>query len=186
MRDWESALGDRLLHDVAEPPPEGASAAVALVLREQHELEVLLIQRVERVGDPWSGQIALPGGMHGATDRNLADTARRETLEEVTLDVVETCAWIGRLPEVRPRNVPTLAVFPFVYALHQDAPVRTGDEVEAVFWAPLGQIRESEAVTSVTVRGHQLKAPAFHLEARVIWGLTHRILTDFFALGVVP
>ena len=41
--------------------PDARPAAVALVLLEdQHGLEVLLIRRAERTGDPWSGQIALP------------------------------------------------------------------------------------------------------------------------------
>ena len=38
-------------------------AAVAVVLRDVGELQVLLVKRKERLGDPWSGQIALPGGM---------------------------------------------------------------------------------------------------------------------------
>ena len=42
--------------------------------------EVLLIRRAEREGDPWSGQVAFPGGMVNAEDERFEDTARRETV----------------------------------------------------------------------------------------------------------
>ena len=37
-------------------------AAVSMVLREGEELSVLMIKRAVRKSDPWSGQMALPGG----------------------------------------------------------------------------------------------------------------------------
>lgn len=186
MRAWEAALRQRLRPEDVSLPEAGRAAAVALVLRDIGQPEVLLIQRVEREGDPWSGQIALPGGMHSPTDRSLSETARREALEEVALDVTETCGLLGQLSAVRPRNVPTLTVFPFVYGLRREAALRPGDEVEEIFWSALERIRASEAVRSVAVRGHPLQVPAFLHGEKVIWGLTHRILTDFFALGVLP
>ena len=52
--------------------PEARPAAVALVLLEGPQgLEILLIKRAERGDDPWSGQIALPGGRYDAGDRDL-------------------------------------------------------------------------------------------------------------------
>src|SRR5690625_6874508 len=58
-------------------------AAVAMALREQAgSLSVLMIERASRVGDPWSGHMAFPGGMMERTDRDSLTTARRETAEE--------------------------------------------------------------------------------------------------------
>jgi len=52
----------------ARRPP----AAVALVLLEGPQgLELVLIKRAERGDDPWSGQIALPGGRYEVGDRDL-------------------------------------------------------------------------------------------------------------------
>src|SRR5207244_771887 len=63
--------------------PDARPAAVALVLLEgPHGLEILLIRRAERTDDPWSGQIALPGGRYGPGDLDLEATAVRETREE--------------------------------------------------------------------------------------------------------
>ena len=54
-------------------------AAVALVLRGRtvDDAELLFIRRAERVGDPWSGHIAFPGGREEEGDETLADTADR-------------------------------------------------------------------------------------------------------------
>ncbi|MDP5071772.1 MAG: NUDIX domain-containing protein, partial [Congregibacter sp.] len=61
-------------------------AAVALVLQlRDGELGVLMIRRAEREGDPWSGQMAFPGGRMDKTDANGYAVAVRETHEEVGL-----------------------------------------------------------------------------------------------------
>ena len=80
-------------------------AAVALILRETRgdDLELLFIKRAARADDPWSGQIAFPGGRHDATDASLEDTAVRETREEVGLELRRDGAIIGVLDELRPR-----------------------------------------------------------------------------------
>ena len=68
--------------------PRDRHAAVALMLRERSgRLELLVIQRAEKAGDPWSGHMALPGGRREPGDRDAYDTARRETLEEVGIDL---------------------------------------------------------------------------------------------------
>ncbi len=181
MQSWERDLKNSLLRGDAEPPEGAPSAAVALVLRKwQTQLEILLIERIEREGDPWSGQVALPGGMMGSGDGLLSRTSRRETLEEVSIDLDETCRVLGRLEAVRPANVPHLTVFPFVYSLQGDVTVREGGEVKRAFWAPLSHLRESATSRRVKVRGRELVVPAFLHEDCVIWGLTFRILTAFF------
>ncbi len=92
---------------------------------------------------------------------------------------------LGRLPPIRPRNVPELVVFPFVYALQDDVTMRGGVEVREAFWCPLAEMTASAAERLVRVKGHELLAPSFLHGEKVIWGLTHRILTSFLELGVV-
>ena len=53
------------------------SAGVAVVLRvNDGEEQVLLIKRAERKDDPWSGQIAFPGGRVDRTDTSFEETAK--------------------------------------------------------------------------------------------------------------
>src|SRR5687768_2605338 len=72
-----------------EHDPEARPAAVALVLRavEMKGLELLFIRRAEYADDPWSGQVAFPGGRHESGDESLERTAIRETWEETGIDL---------------------------------------------------------------------------------------------------
>ena len=93
---------------LSDPPPfegESPQAAVALVLRATSGLHVLLIKRARSERDPWSGQMALPGGRRDAVDATLLATAMRETLEEVLpamLPLFDAC--YGRDIEIHGRS----------------------------------------------------------------------------------
>src|SRR5436190_20285034 len=83
--------------------PGARPAAVSLVLLDGPAgAEILLIKRAERAGDPWSGQIAFPGGRQDPEDRDLLETAVSETRAEtgVELDAAER-------PRVRDALVPS-------------------------------------------------------------------------------
>ena len=59
-------------------------AAVSLLLSENFQgTELLLIERAHQDGDPWSGQMAFPGGRRELQDETVLDTAIRETAEEI-------------------------------------------------------------------------------------------------------
>lgn len=160
-------------------------AAVALILRTTStgEVEVLFIKRAARDYDPWSGQIALPGGRHHAGDASLEATAVRETLEEVALDLRREGAMIGALDELRPRTpvLPPVIVRPFVATVTIDAAVQPCDEVAELFWAPLDTILDPASVrdTEILVRGLRMRRPAIHYRGHVIWGMTERIVHNF-------
>ena len=66
---------------------EEAAAAVAIICTQQDE--VLLLQRSNNPADPWSGHLALPGGMREHSDPNLLATCIRETREECWLSLSE-------------------------------------------------------------------------------------------------
>ncbi|MEM2035144.1 MAG: NUDIX domain-containing protein, partial [Candidatus Caldarchaeum sp.] len=58
-------------------------AAVAIILRNlDRSPEVILVKRASRLDDPWSGQIAFPGGRRKPSDQSLVQTALRELKEE--------------------------------------------------------------------------------------------------------
>src|SRR5204863_9652046 len=64
-------------------------AAVALIFRAGRDgsPELLFIKRAEYPGDPWSGQIAFPGGREESGDASLQQTAIRETRGETGIDL---------------------------------------------------------------------------------------------------
>lgn len=62
--------------------------------------EVLFIKRASRVGDRWTGHVALPGGKRDPEDVDDKAAAIRETSEEVGLSLTaDDCVYVGNLPE---------------------------------------------------------------------------------------
>ena len=166
--------------------PDARPAAVALVLLEGPQgLEIVLIKRAERGDDPWSGQIALPGGRYEAGDRDLEATAVRETSEETGVDL-SGAERLGALDDLYPRTslLPPVVVRPFVFALTRRAALVPSDEVQRAFWLPLGRLSEAGVRREVTVkvRGGTHTLPAYLVDDDLIWGMTERILTPFVDL----
>jgi 8-oxo-dGTP pyrophosphatase MutT (NUDIX family) len=167
---------------------EGArEAAVALIIRAQQELELLLIKRAEHEKDPWSGHMALPGGRRDRQDADLLRTAQRETEEEVGVPLRTNGELIGRLDEVSPRNprLPPIIIAPFIFAVSSDTtPVIDTREVEAAIWVPFSALRDESAASEIliTLEGGSRAFPSLVYGEYVIWGLTHRIVTQFFEL----
>lgn len=166
------------------PEMEIARAAVALLLRPSADgLELLLIQRAERAGDPWSGHMALPGGREQASDESPVHTAARETREEVGIDVEAGGRLLGALEPVWPQSsrAPGILVRPFVFSVPADSEPVPNEEVAAALWIPLDELRGPGAVTEhlLEMEGARYRFPAIGTRGYVIWGLTHRILSDF-------
>jgi len=109
-------------------------------------LELLIIRRAENELDPWSGHMALPGGGRDPRDESVYDTARRETLEEIGIDLGEG-RFLGRLDDLnpRPRTMPgQLVAATVVVAIDAEpGPLDTREVVEA-FWVPMSRLLEEE------------------------------------------
>ncbi|MGZ3500444.1 MAG: NUDIX hydrolase [Gemmatimonadaceae bacterium] len=174
---------------VAAEEEEGVRrAAVALIFRlgENDLLELLFIKRAVYEGDPWSGQIAFPGGRVEPRDASLEETAIRETREETGIDLTSEGMIVGRLDDLRPRTVrlPAIMVRPFVSLLDRSEPLVLSPEVALSFWLPFAALARVEAWHEdiVSARGIQINARVFHHEQHVIWGMTERILAQLLAL----
>jgi 8-oxo-dGTP pyrophosphatase MutT (NUDIX family) len=163
-------------------------AAVALIIRAgaNGAPELLFIQRADYPGDPWSGQVAFPGGREEEADPTLADTAIRETREETGIDLVRDGTVIGTLDDLRPQTVrlPAVIVRPYVVVLNRFEPLLLSDEVALAFWVPLEAFKDTPSWrdTDVLARGVQMNRRAFHHQGHVIWGMTERVLAQLLAL----
>jgi 8-oxo-dGTP pyrophosphatase MutT (NUDIX family) len=172
------SLRDRLLpqNSVRGSEEESPVAAVAIIINPNDQGgSVLFIKRTERRGDPWSGQIAFPGGRKSPIDKGLAETAVRETGEEVGIQL-SGHELLGHLPIVTTRSR-RMRVLPFVFQLKSTVVILTNEEVAEAFWVSLNDLERLE-VESREVRIDEgiLSADSYVCEGRVIWGLTFRII----------
>jgi 8-oxo-dGTP pyrophosphatase MutT (NUDIX family) len=173
----------------------GERAAVAAILAPRgtsDDAELLFIKRAEREGDPWSGHVAFPGGRHDPRDATIFDTAVRETMEEVGLDLTTRATAIGRLedlPAVARGRRTGLVITPIIFALDSEAvTLAPNEEVAATLWVPLGQLARFEGAGTMTYRylGKDLELPCLRLGEHVLWGLTYRMVTLLLEALKVP
>jgi len=172
-------------HKPAVFEPTAAQASVAMILADgDNDLDVCFIRRAERDGDPWSGQVAFPGGRAGPADVTASGVAERETLEEIGLPLAASDL-IGPLP-VRPIQRQKLKVMsPFVYYVGAGAQtvatVREHLEVANVFWVPLHHLFDQRAATELEYPpgATATSFPGIQYGEHVIWGLTLRVLESF-------
>jgi 8-oxo-dGTP pyrophosphatase MutT (NUDIX family) len=156
------------------------SASVAVIFRNgQEDEEVLLIRRAEREDDPWSGQVAFPGGMVSPADKSFEDTARREAAEEVGIDLSSGAAvFRGYMRDFRARTKEVVVV-PSVFKFAAPSALTPNNEVVSYEWASLGELRGEEARSShlIPKGGGQIPFPCIVHRGLVIWGMTERILS---------
>lgn len=173
-------------------------AAVAMILRPlvaSHGAgasEVLLIERAEREGDPWSGHMAFPGGRVDAGDASVRHAAERETREEVGIDL-GAAELLGRLDDLgghRATGAPRIVVSAFVYHLSQTGALAPNHEVRSAFWFPLADLRAPERqIDHRWPAGAASPFPGIRVgasERHVVWGLTYRFLEVFFSRVAHP
>ncbi|HSK04804.1 MAG TPA: CoA pyrophosphatase [Kofleriaceae bacterium] len=183
-----SRFVDRLAQRLTGPAPAAPvaaprRAAVAAVLHDEPDgPHVLLMKRVERVGDPWSGHISLPGGGYHPADASLLETAIRETHEELGVDLAGARV-LGSLAPLHPRVSGPLGieVTPFVFATETPLEPVCGPEAFSAFWLPLPLAASGSLDETYTYPSTQAAFPSWRYEGHVIWGLTWRILGELLA-----
>ena len=169
---------------VADHDPAARPAAVAVILHEDSTgISALFIKRAVQTGDPWSGQIAFPGGRFEAGDDDLQSTAIREAHEETGIDLT-TAEKLGPLDDVNPRSphLPPIVVRPFVFVVpHRTPHTNSPAEVQRSFWIPFQTLIDPTTSTQVTMtlRGVPRTFTAYKVDGEIIWGMTERIVRLF-------
>jgi ADP-ribose pyrophosphatase YjhB (NUDIX family) len=160
--------------------PEARRAAVAVVVSREDDPALIFIRRKVREGDPWSGQMALPGGFQAANGESLSATAARETREETGLDLAECGRLLGALDDLSPRTprLPPIIVSPHVFAVGARAPLVPGDEADEALWLLARDIFDpaNRTTLALPLPGGERAFPAIEVGTHLVWGLTERIL----------
>ncbi len=173
-----------------EPAPDTRQAAVAIILCAQDhqstDIQIGFIQRSARVGDPWSAQMAFPGGHLDPEDTDLKAAAMRETLEEINVSL-EAALYLGPVDQqfAAPRGPRlNMIIEPHVFTLPAVPDCQPNYEVAEVVWAPLTDLMsnqwhdtETKPIDNTLTVFNGYRLPRGHF----VWGLTYRMLKSFFA-----
>ena len=157
------------------------SAAVALITIEESG-EFLVVRRSAHPDDPWSYQIALPGGKREA-DESLIDTATRETFEECGIKLKAPHEKLQ--PHIAGRFVnKDLWVQPFLFKLKQKPTIRLDQsELSAFYWVSEQEFTNEAFHGSKNISSiyPELNFPVFPVEENYIWGFTYSVLVKYFS-----
>ena len=158
-------------------------AAVAMLLREQAgEAEVLFIRRAEYELDPWSGDLAFPGGCIDPTDGTPRAAAERETHEEIGIKLAPQ-HYLGRSDDLAGAYL-SIHISCFVYQLDKEVEFRLNGEVVDLFWVPFRTLLDPQRnrLHEFHYRGAGRCHPVIDLSEwsdRPLWGITYRLLENF-------
>ncbi len=147
---------------------------------------ILFVKRKVRSGDPWSGQMAFPGGYASLDDESAVATAERETEEETGLDLAVAGERLGMLDDIHPRSVhlPRILVTPCVFAVPARLEVAAGPEVDAAVWLKVEDLlaAESRHPFELHLPTEKRTFDSIRVEGFTIWGMTERILAQLTEL----
>ncbi len=185
--DIREKIGKALALPGADSDPgEGlvASAVALMLCRAEEQHWIWFIRRTEYRKDLFSGHVAFPGGKRKNEDSTLLHTAFREVEEELGFSLETEGRILGEMGFVRPFTpaVRQYAVKPFVAFIDADPDFIPNYEVAQYFRVPVRHLLSPEnRKTRERVRGDEIVNDyVFRYRNHIIWGLTGRILNEFF------
>ncbi|MFK8037632.1 MAG: CoA pyrophosphatase [Crocinitomicaceae bacterium] len=156
------------------------SAVLCLLTQKNKSISITLMERTID-NSPHSGQISFPGGKMELFDKNLNETALRETHEEIGIHPSEIIV----LGQLTPFYIPVsnFQVTPFIgYTTGNKTLKLSKREVKTVFEIDIQDLINPIHLTKKDIPNHlgqTLKnIPCFLIDNRVIWGATSLILNE--------
>lgn len=159
--------------------PGEAAVLVSIVYR-QGVPHFILTKRTESVSTH-KGQISFPGGLWEKGDRDLTQTALRETYEEIGIspEKVEVLGEFNDFQAITDhlvRPIVGLVSSEAAFCLHEG-------EVAYLLEIPLSFfLNDPPVVKQRLVRGEWIDVYYYDYRGEIVWGLTARIIKDFLDL----
>lgn len=162
--------------------PKFAAVNIVLYLKDG-EWYFPLIVRSTNERDRHSGQISLPGGKKEESDRTFADTAKRETSEEMGLEE----PYIRMIREMSPIYIPpsNFYVRPFISYTKKnpDFFLQETEAVELIEFPVSSMLKLTEQPEMMVLPSSRgVEVPVINFNGYLIWGATSMILSEFSQL----
>ena len=168
-------------------------ASIAIILRDGPQgTEFLLMQRAKHDKDPWSGQMAFPGGKFEPNDITKKATAIRETAEEVGIHLNEQ-DYLGQLDDlygVKENNKYNVIVSCYVFKTDRILTPKGNYEVADLVWLPMSYLQNSKNCYEYyhpKINNKRMPAVLINQQKeQVLWGLSLRMLTMMYQVIDTP
>lgn len=121
-----------------------------------------------------AGEISFPGGSRHQEDKDLLDTATRETREEIGIDIIRNQV-IGQLKPVTTLNS-GFTITPFITILDTDPSVSPNSEIESILKIPLIPLLKTIQDDKDAHHKSIQEMFTFTFENHLIWGASARML----------
>ena len=155
------------------------AGVLILLLKEDHEDEykILFTKRSSKL-KTHSGEVSFPGGKWEEEDKNLYETALRESNEEINLEI-NNVTQLGRLDILLSRH--KMEVNPYVGYLDKFQHFKGNFEIEEIFTVPISFLMNQKNISYKEFNKKDLKVyiPSWVYNENRIWGLTAMITADF-------
>ncbi|NNE26543.1 MAG: CoA pyrophosphatase [Saprospiraceae bacterium] len=166
-----------------EPKANAKEAGVLALLHPNgKDLKLTYIKRPQRnTLDKHSGQVSFPGGKKEKVDKNIIDTAVRETYEEIGINPKD----IRILGQLTPLYVyvSNFLVYPSVGVIDYEPDyILQSSEVDYTITADLNELTNPGTVQKrdLKIRGFTMRdVPYFALGEETLWGATAMITSEF-------
>ena len=165
------------------PVEELRQAAVLIAVTDSEDPELIYTLRSNKVGSH-GGEVSFPGGMFEKEDKDLQNTALRESQEETGLDQSKVNI-LGPIDTVVSRF--NISVTPYVGIIPNNIELNNNsDEIEACFRVPLSFLLKDKRHRNdeINRNGDIFFMPAYSFDSYIIWGLTAMITVDFLNIAL--
>ncbi len=168
-----------------DDPSLARAGAMLLLYPNDGDQSIILTKRSQLV-DRHRGEVSFPGGVAEDADRDLQETALRETFEELGVRP-EDVTLLGELDEMPTSTRFLLSTYvgtiPYPYEFN---PCEA--EVAAVLEVPIPALLSGDNVRDEVrvVDGKLVNSPSYVHDGNLIFGATARILTRFLEMIEAP
>ena len=157
------------------------AGVLVLLFDKNGEYWVILNRRTQKV-EHHKGEICFPGGRKDRLDKDLTETALRETWEEMGISPgrISVLGVLGKTETTTGYQItPTVGLISYPYQFNIQ-----NEEVEEIIEMPLSTLfsDDSKRDEAKILEGEVIMQPAFHYEDNMIFGATARILNSFACL----
>jgi 8-oxo-dGTP pyrophosphatase MutT (NUDIX family) len=181
---WQMASSDRFVKNFPRLPGKDTRIAAVLILLYPHNgsIHTVFMQRPDYNG-VHGGQISFPGGKKEPEDKDVIQTALRETKEETGVDPVK----VNVIGTLTPLFIPVsnIIVTPVIGWINEEPAFNLKpEEVLFLIDADLKRLLDPSIVKikPVEIKGKILEVKHFDYESNTIWGATAMILHELLVI----